>query len=118
MGCPCKEKSPEGSQTPCPDANEESFRQAFLRESRKTSELAAKLKMATDELVTTKGVFTKYCMQIDAYIQSLQRDALAITAWADHAETMYPSQLRELEKLVGDCPIKAISKPIPPVIAG
>lgn len=39
--CNCKKKTVESSQTPVADPIEESYRQAFLRESRKTAELAS-----------------------------------------------------------------------------
>lgn len=119
MGCNCKEKTPEGSKQPCADAVEESFRQAFLRESKKTSMLSATLTMRTKENEAIKAAFKKYCDQIDAYIAMLQKDALAITAWADDAMTLCPGELQEVEKSLGrQCPIDAISKPMPPIIAG
>lgn len=39
--CNCKKKTVETSQSPVADPVEESYRQAFIRESRKTAELAA-----------------------------------------------------------------------------
>lgn len=39
--CNCKKKTVETSQSPVADPVEESYRQAFIRESRKTAELSA-----------------------------------------------------------------------------
>lgn len=48
-GCNCKKKTVENSQAPVAEP-EESYRQAFLRESRKTSELASRLADAEKEM--------------------------------------------------------------------
>lgn len=75
MSCNCKEKNPETSQTPCADETEESYRQAFLRESRKTSKFCFERDTAKRELEITKGIAAKH-------LTSLDNSLAALDSWA------------------------------------
>ena len=61
--CNCKKKTPETSLTPVAEP-EESYRQAFIRESRKTAELSA-------GIAELQGICARLRQEIDAFAATI-----------------------------------------------
>lgn len=72
MSCKCKEeKTLERASQPCAESNEESFRQAFLRESKKTSQLAAERDSLLNRIQITENKAAHYIQILDQRAQDL-----------------------------------------------
>lgn len=71
MGCKCKEKTPEGSQTPCEEANEESYRQAYLRAFQENTKLHAEVTVLRKRVEVTELTAKKYIQRLSAKLEEL-----------------------------------------------
>lgn len=91
MPCKCKEKTPETAQTPCPDVTEESFRQAFLRESAKTSQLAAQSHELSKRIEITEQKAVVHLQKLESQLNSHRQLLFDLMQMA-------PPELRELFK--------------------
>lgn len=70
MSCKCQEqKTLERAAAPCADLNEESFRQAFLRESAKATRFAAERDSLAKLLDVTQSKAVEHLKRLDAILQ-------------------------------------------------
>lgn len=100
--CKCKEKTAEGSQQPCADANEESFRQAFLRESKKTAQLSSEVQFHVKDKERIKVSYYKHLERVETQGQSLLN-------WCQEASKQHPMELSALARVMGrECPLPLV----------
>lgn len=84
MGCKCQEKKPESSQEPCKDTTEETFRQAYLRQSQK--------------VVQWSGIAQDYKQRLEKLGESAKRTVLELNDLLKKRESYLDQVKRFLEQ--------------------